>query len=76
MTAPEALICMTSAPGVALASEIACRSEPGPVSPVLVTVNVAAAAGVAPTSSAAATATKAPVKVRGLAIRRGIVAKA
>src|SRR5216117_2826843 len=40
--APGMLNVIVSAPGFALASRIACRSEPAPLSLVLVTVNVAA----------------------------------
>ena len=42
--APETLNVIVLAPPAALASRIACRSDPGPVSAVLVTAKVAAIA--------------------------------
>ena len=41
---PRMLKAIVSEPGLALASRIACLREPGPLSLVLVTANVAAAA--------------------------------
>src|SRR6476659_3955031 len=51
---PETLNAIVSSPAFALASVIACRSEPAPVSAVVVTVNVAPYSDVAPRSSSAA----------------------
>lgn len=62
---------MISSPG--LAAETACLKDPGPLSPVLVTVTVAARAGLATASDAANTMsdsiTKAFVYLLGVALR-------